>query len=630
MTDAVNAPQSRPYTKLIGSACLALVVAFVFLAASTATALAGPAPRCSSYEEISGSTRYDTAAEIATAAGTYNGGVIICSGEKFPDALSATALSGAKGYPILLSSNDSLPEGTLQALQQLEPENIMIIGSSEAVSDSVAAQLREIADQYRAAHGSTADDDPVTRLEGPDRFGSNRAVYEYGQEAWGSTLIVTSGTRFPDACSISPLAVRDKAPVLYVDGYGELPAETLQLIEGNVDRIDQVVITGDTVVVSQDTEDALSAMFGDDAIVRLGGNSRYMTSLRICQWLQQNKGFSTDNIAITTGENFPDALTVGYLQGTTNSLVLLADYSSAIAREGYRTALQAGMLAGHIRFIGTAAAVTQAVRNEVISGITVDNAWTADDEFLITPRYATNVYAAPDESSPVLWTLGYRFLGYRLSDSWYTVLDYTGAIGYVKAGDLKTFDRRYFSFYLDAGHGTGNRTPGVYDPGAQSPDGLLKEAVLNTWLANRVATIARDQYGLSVYVNNSGYFQLRHTDAVNRGCDAFISIHFNSGGGTGYESYIRDDYPAPGSDILQDYMHQALKTEYGLSMRDRGEKSEDYAVLSGPLPAVLLEVAFIDSGSDMSNYDSKKEQIAQSLARAMYEYQLDDRTECNW
>ena len=164
--------------------------------------------------------------------------------------------------------------------------------------------------------------------------------------------------------------------------------------------------------------------------------------------------------------------------------------------------------------------------------------------------------------------------------------------------------------YLDAGHGWGAGRP---DSGAVGSG--YRESDLTQELVGKIARYAKDDYGLDVY-NNSGCkinFTGRQNDAMNRGCTSFVSIHFNAGGGSGSESYA---YTTQGKQ-LQSVIHPYLIN--GVGLRDRGAKTYGYNVVSGPVPAVLLEICFIDTGSDMRQYQARKDTIAKQIARGLYE-----------
>ncbi|MEG2533690.1 MAG: N-acetylmuramoyl-L-alanine amidase, partial [Gordonibacter sp.] len=168
--------------------------------------------------------------------------------------------------------------------------------------------------------------------------------------------------------------------------------------------------------------------------------------------------------------------------------------------------------------------------------------------------------------------------------------------------------------YVDAGHGWNDSNNGAYDPGASS--GGFQEAALTKELAGMVSQILKNSYGIDVFLNDDGgWYKLRHAEAIAQGCDAIVSLHFNAGGGTGTESLIHNYNAAPFSSNWQRRIHPYLCNTVGLV--DRGMKTQEVAILGGRLPSTLLEICFIDNGSDMSQYQRNKVQIAQGIAEGI-------------
>ena len=119
-------------------------------------------------------------------------------------------------------------------------------------------------------------------------------------------------------------------------------------------------------------------------------------------------------------------------------------------------------------------------------------------------------------------------------------------------------------------------------------------------------------------LRDTGRYSDRQDEASANNCDFLVSIHFNAGGGTGSESYIHTIHAAPGSEELQDIMHKYLVE--GLGLVDRGQKEEQFAVVGGKVPGVLLEVCFIDNANDMAQYQARKQTLAEKLAAGIAEF----------
>lgn len=92
-------------------------------------------------------------------------------------------------------------------------------------------------------------------------------------------------------------------------------------------------------------------------------------------------------------------------------------------------------------------------------------------------------------------------------------------------------------------------------------------------------------------------------------CDYFISIHHNAGGGEGSEVFA---ISAAGKQLAE----SVLKTLCSLGFKNRGVKSNSFYVLKNTkMPAILIEVCFIDKKADCDLWNSLG---AKSIAQAIF------------
>lgn len=268
------------------------------------------------YTELSGITRYVTG--TAAALDAYpdgSDGVIIASGMNFPDALSATGLAGLLDYPILLTDPYSLPGEVGVAIDALKGDRndftVVISGGTSAVSDTVKNQLTAL-----CGSGS------VSRLSGGDRFETALQLYTYGRQnsQWYDRAIICLGTDFPDALSISPYAFAQKTPVFLTRSDGTLTANTLSAIQSG--GFHKILIVGGTGVIPDSIKTTLGSSFTYE---RLGGATRYDTSLAVASWSVGKGIVSWNSTGFATGRNYPDALVGGPMQGKKGGVLLLAD-----------------------------------------------------------------------------------------------------------------------------------------------------------------------------------------------------------------------------------------------------------------------------------------------------------------
>ena len=268
------------------------------------------------WTRLAGSDRYATMSAIVSEAFADDSSsyVIVCTGESFPDALSASALAGMLDAPIVLTSNGSLTEQARYEVRRTGAAHVIVIGGTPSVSAQAADQLQSL---------STVED--VTRISGTDRYATSLSVLRNGSQlgSWSDTVIITTGERFPDALSMSPYAYATNSPVVLVDSSKLLSTEAVQAIQSG--GFTRAIVLGDTNSVSDGIQNQLGSGI---QVVRLAGSDRYLTSLEIASFAMSEGTLRIDGVAITTGERFPDALAGAALCGSSSSVILLVGTDS--------------------------------------------------------------------------------------------------------------------------------------------------------------------------------------------------------------------------------------------------------------------------------------------------------------
>lgn len=308
-------------------------------------------------QAFSGQSRDHTAALIALEAYPQGSeGVIIAGNAGFADALSASGLGGALDYPLILTGGDGLSVYAANALQSLargrEGFEVILVGGESALSKRVESDAQ-------ALLGSNGF---VTRIAGPDRYSTSREIYFHGLVVaqWSSTMIVATGLNFADALAMSPYAAYAPAPIFLCNGAVLSPdmVEDIQL--GDFER---AIIVGGTSAVGDSVKAQLEQIIGVGKVERLGGADRYDTAARIARWEINSAGMNTNGAAVTTGQNFPDALAGGVLLGQSGAVLLLADEANTTTL----TILQEHGDTTHlVRFLGGTSAVTQNLRESTV------------------------------------------------------------------------------------------------------------------------------------------------------------------------------------------------------------------------------------------------------------------------
>ena len=95
---------------------------------------------------ISGSDRYETAVKVSQHAYPSADVVFVATGGTFPDALAVGPAAIQAGGPVLLVSTTSLPKTVANELVRLDPNRIVILGGTAAVSAGVANSIDALFD----------------------------------------------------------------------------------------------------------------------------------------------------------------------------------------------------------------------------------------------------------------------------------------------------------------------------------------------------------------------------------------------------------------------------------------------------------------------------------------------------
>jgi putative cell wall-binding protein len=244
---------------------------------------------------------------MTTATPTITGSAVVGS--------VLTAVAAAWGpQPVALSyqwlvndvavSGATAPIFTPQGRDAGHSVSVRVTGtkSGYATTSSVSARTGPVAAQ------------PSARIGGADRYATSALVSAAAFAPGVPVVYIATGTQFPDALSGGAAAGHNKGPVLLVTADG-IPApihnELLRL------KPTRIVVLGGAGAVSDRVANALKRIA---PTTRIGGADRYETSARISAATFKS---GVPAVYVTTGENFPDALSGGAAAGATGAPVLL-------------------------------------------------------------------------------------------------------------------------------------------------------------------------------------------------------------------------------------------------------------------------------------------------------------------
>ncbi|GAA1160875.1 cell wall-binding repeat-containing protein [Ornithinicoccus hortensis] len=187
-----------------------------------------------------GADRYETAAIIAGDFASADV-VYVATGRKFPDALAGAARAGALDGPVLLVRPDAVPDATAEQLSRLAPEQIVLLGGTQAVSADVEEAL--------GSYG------PVERVAGPTRYETAALIAQDHETS--QDIFVATGQDWPDALAGAARAADTDVPVLLVK-QDSIPEATWT----ELDRLDpgRIFLLGGTAAISEGVADQLRTL----------------------------------------------------------------------------------------------------------------------------------------------------------------------------------------------------------------------------------------------------------------------------------------------------------------------------------------------------------------------------------
>ena len=199
-------------------------------------------------QRLSGVNRYETAAAVATSRpatsiGTFRTGraAILATGDSFADALAAGPLAFAGGLPLLLTSGTSVREEARQAMSDLRIEQVIVVGGTGTIPETVVTELRQ--------SGMSVD-----RIAGDTRQGTAAELARVliaELDFAAQEVHLVRGDLFADALAAGPRGGTLGAPVLLADNSTSLGDEAIEVIDLNSDTVQTVVAVGGPGVLDQ-------------------------------------------------------------------------------------------------------------------------------------------------------------------------------------------------------------------------------------------------------------------------------------------------------------------------------------------------------------------------------------------
>lgn len=170
--------------------------------------------------------------------------------------------------------------------------------------------------QGKGSRGQTIGD--YLRIAGQDRIDSVNQIALTGWPYGCETVIITRSDEFPDALAGVALAEKYNAPIL-VTPPDELDSGVTKVLE-KLKPLSVIMLGGEGALSSQVEQEIKEALYWvkDEDIQRIAGKDRYETAALIAREFPRE-----GKIALSTGDNFPDALSLAAAAASQGAPLLL-------------------------------------------------------------------------------------------------------------------------------------------------------------------------------------------------------------------------------------------------------------------------------------------------------------------
>ena len=227
-------------------------------------------------ERLWGPDRYATSLAVARRfvqeAGGQVSAAVVVPGGSWHDAVIASGLAGHLDAPVLLARRDGLTQEVSTLLSAAGVSEIVIVGSTHAISVEAYDNLR----QFGSVSRVTAATPSAASVAVAERIGKPGVM-----PGFGATVIVASDEVFVDAMVAGGFSARGRHPVLLTSP-DWLDSSVKDFVVGH--DVQHVVVMGGIDAVSAAVQDDIEGL--GVTVTRLGGQDRFGTARAVAEFLE--------------------------------------------------------------------------------------------------------------------------------------------------------------------------------------------------------------------------------------------------------------------------------------------------------------------------------------------------------
>lgn len=184
------------------------------------------------------------------------------------------------------------------------------------------------------------------RAAGETRYATMASLLPKAPWKAGRTVVLASGSNYPDALAAASLAGAYDAPIILTEP-NSLSVDAADMIEQLSPKV--IYVVGGEAAVSKAAVDTAAYYAADGCkVFRIAGDTRLETSLAIAKRVRQ-KSAASDTLIVATGFNYADALSISPFAFAYKSPIFLCgsnglsdDAVSFISEAGFKNAIIVG------------------------------------------------------------------------------------------------------------------------------------------------------------------------------------------------------------------------------------------------------------------------------------------------
>lgn len=200
--------------------------------------------------------------------------------------------------------------------------------------------------EYPEYKGPACPAPGMYRAAGETRYATMAALLPKAPWKAGRTVVLASGSNYPDALAAASLAGAYDAPIVLTEP-NSLSVDAADMIEQLSPNV--IYVVGGEAAVSKSAVDTAAYYAADGCrVFRIAGDTRLETSLAIAKRVRQ-KSTASDTLIVATGFNYADALSVSPFAFAHKSPIFLCDSNglsvdaiSYISGAGFKRAILVG------------------------------------------------------------------------------------------------------------------------------------------------------------------------------------------------------------------------------------------------------------------------------------------------